>query len=534
MTTRGSAAYGEKPFKTVSVTDYGAVGDGVTDDTAAIQAAITANYGGSVFFPYGTYLISSGLTVTAGIKLYGGGFGSIIKVNSSVTRFLPVTVQNLVTPVTGFIMRDMALNGNLKCQLDAGVLQLNNATDFIVDHVRIYNAGTPGESASQGVNGIGVSAGALDNVGSQGSITNCIIEATTKGGINWTTQAINGYIAGNIVRNCTGNGSTPGIQLNGGFNATVIGNHVYGNQGPGIYIATVGTTPEYGPRHAIIANNHCYSNGTNGFEWANGYTTYYGRIIIAHNQSYSNGVGGVSGSGFLIQNDTHGIIQGNYAYNNFYSGFSLSGSTSSTDLTLVDNVAENNNQAATAAGSGFYISGTTLTRYRLINNKSIDTQGSPTQKYGLNIDGSPTLASLYIRGMECVGSVNTPQINIGSTVVFNNLDIELKYENTTTDATVTNTAYFVIPDLAAISYRAKILAKKSGGGDRALYDKEMLAYRNGGGATLQGAVVSYASVESDATWNADVAVTGNFVTAQITGKAATTISWIVDMKAKTL
>jgi hypothetical protein len=58
----------------VSVKDFGAVGDGVTDDTAAIQAAI--NYaqtlvadrflsGCVVYFPAGTYLVGSTLTITS-------------------------------------------------------------------------------------------------------------------------------------------------------------------------------------------------------------------------------------------------------------------------------------------------------------------------------------------------------------------------------------------------------------------------------------------------------------------------------------
>jgi hypothetical protein len=50
-----------------------AVGDGVTDDTTAIQAHITAlGRGGTLLFPPGKYLVSgSGLTVDGGIRLVG-------------------------------------------------------------------------------------------------------------------------------------------------------------------------------------------------------------------------------------------------------------------------------------------------------------------------------------------------------------------------------------------------------------------------------------------------------------------------------
>lgn len=49
-----------------NVQDHGAVGDGSTDDTSAIQSAIdavVADRGGTVYFPAGTYLISSALRV---------------------------------------------------------------------------------------------------------------------------------------------------------------------------------------------------------------------------------------------------------------------------------------------------------------------------------------------------------------------------------------------------------------------------------------------------------------------------------------
>lgn len=57
----------------VSVLDFGAVGDGSTDDTAAIQAAM--NTGKDVYFPYtaNTYKVTSTLNLKAGQVLIGSG-----------------------------------------------------------------------------------------------------------------------------------------------------------------------------------------------------------------------------------------------------------------------------------------------------------------------------------------------------------------------------------------------------------------------------------------------------------------------------
>lgn len=57
-----------------SVAEFGAKGDGVTDDTAAIQAAIDAVHtegGGEVHIPSGTYILSNSLTIYSYIKLVG-------------------------------------------------------------------------------------------------------------------------------------------------------------------------------------------------------------------------------------------------------------------------------------------------------------------------------------------------------------------------------------------------------------------------------------------------------------------------------
>lgn len=61
-----------------NVLDFGAVGDGITDDTAALQDAIDAAAAGNVktvFFPFGTYLITAALDLKAKqVNLIGEGY----------------------------------------------------------------------------------------------------------------------------------------------------------------------------------------------------------------------------------------------------------------------------------------------------------------------------------------------------------------------------------------------------------------------------------------------------------------------------
>lgn len=60
-------------YDLVSVKDYGAVGDGVADDTVAINNALNAPTRGRVpvYFPPGTYKITSEITIKSGMKLLG-------------------------------------------------------------------------------------------------------------------------------------------------------------------------------------------------------------------------------------------------------------------------------------------------------------------------------------------------------------------------------------------------------------------------------------------------------------------------------
>jgi parallel beta-helix repeat protein len=65
----------------VSVTDFGAVGNGTTDDTAAIQAAFNA--ASVVLFPNGKTFVSSKLTVSNDLTIIGYGATLLHKTNSA-------------------------------------------------------------------------------------------------------------------------------------------------------------------------------------------------------------------------------------------------------------------------------------------------------------------------------------------------------------------------------------------------------------------------------------------------------------------
>ena len=69
-----SRVYSSVPAKLYNVKDYGAAGDRVTPDGAAIQGALDhagANGGGIVYLPSGTYLVERLLTVPKGVELAG-------------------------------------------------------------------------------------------------------------------------------------------------------------------------------------------------------------------------------------------------------------------------------------------------------------------------------------------------------------------------------------------------------------------------------------------------------------------------------
>lgn len=82
-------ALNDKVSDVVSVKDFGAVGDGLTDDTQAFQLALQSH--DFVFVPSGTYLVSAAIDLVAGQSIIGTGQSSVISGQSSSVNIIEVT-----------------------------------------------------------------------------------------------------------------------------------------------------------------------------------------------------------------------------------------------------------------------------------------------------------------------------------------------------------------------------------------------------------------------------------------------------------
>lgn len=133
--------------ESVSVKDFGAKGDGTTDDTATIQNAIDAlTNGGLLYIPEGTYKITAELSITtANIRIFGSSNeATIIKQYTNNAKIINVqadyfTLENIGlhydgTPISGAV--------GIYC----------GGSYCVFDNFKIYNAYTSFEY-NQGVAG---------------------------------------------------------------------------------------------------------------------------------------------------------------------------------------------------------------------------------------------------------------------------------------------------------------------------------------------------------------------------------------------
>jgi len=162
----------DKQPELVSVKDYGATGNGVTDDTAAIQAAFTAS--SKITFPDGSYLITARIAKASNYvnidfgnakiiaKLPTGGTVFSFGVTSNTAIYTGLTVKGgffeLSNAASAFNTVYIAIQGtknfsvqgcNLKNVSNGGVYVQAGCEDGLIDNITV--SGISGYSTCRGI-----------------------------------------------------------------------------------------------------------------------------------------------------------------------------------------------------------------------------------------------------------------------------------------------------------------------------------------------------------------------------------------------
>lgn len=370
--------------ESVSVKDFGAVGDGVTDDTVAIQlafisaAAFTPKK--TVYFPAGIYVINPSTTIDAtGCSIDGDGQNvSIIKPSALSTGV-----------VAGF--QHIAYNTDANFTVSNIQINLTNVTYTGVYpslqrsyHLLVYNC-TNWEVRNCSFTGISNNhIGVYANGGNYWQITDCYFENLVPS-IQYS-QAIN-------IQQYSGKHKVLGNVMNG--------TGLFSNNSDGIisdntcYNLSFGAGLAFGPfvdcKNNIITNNYC----TGGFGSPDVNATYTAGIenwgsdsIITGNYCSNNSGSGISHGGY------RGVVSGNICLNNGIGGTGLNGITAFSALAPI-----------TTSASNSVITG----------NLCSDTQAVKTQAYGYKEAGAGTIVNMLVHSNYFYNNLIGDQLTVQTT-----------------------------------------------------------------------------------------------------------------------
>ncbi|MFC4637073.1 right-handed parallel beta-helix repeat-containing protein [Deinococcus hohokamensis] len=355
------------PTDAVDVKTFGAKGDGVTDDTAALQKAATS--GKSLVFPAGTYLVSRAVTFTGTNNISVVGQGATVKAKSgfSGTALLHL-VNTTATKVSGFTVVGA---GEGTAWIDG--IRVSGGSDAVVDGNTISQMGGCGVGVENATRTT-ISNNTVSQVKYHGVFGSASTQQTWRGnrvtghgattltsGIGLLGQLGDTYLLeGNTA---TGFGNTA-MKTEGTSNVTFRGNTVDGFARDGIKIMPL---PEKGVSQ--VSNGVIENNTVKGFSGADSYGSTALQISsviggrVSGNTTY--GTFGASAGGKqppfgyedAIRLQAHGsgpvprdIVISNNRANNSYVGLRLMGNNNTVSGNTFQGSAQNSvifNQNAT-------------------------------------------------------------------------------------------------------------------------------------------------------------------------------------------
>jgi Pectate lyase superfamily protein len=322
---------------TCSITSFGAVGDGVTDNTTAIQN--TFNYAATnhctALIPAGTFAYSGNITAT-GIAVAGDGASSILKATNFANSALILTG-------TGGSISNLSMTSAATTRLStpqSAMIWVNKATKYIVQNVLIN--GSP-------------SVGIFSVTSSGGQVLNNTVENTLADAISQIAGANNITVSGNRVLNSGDDGisndsyigdpgivnaitvqgntvvknvSGRGLEVSGGSNITFTGNYVDNPDGyADMYIATESQWNTQSVSNVTANGNTFIDGGPN-----------QGSAIVYNSEAGTNTITGVT-------------ISGNQFVNPKLAAVQLTGSGSETGIAISNNTDYSTGQFSTSSAT---------------------------------------------------------------------------------------------------------------------------------------------------------------------------------------
>lgn len=354
--------------------DLGYITDGAADDVqiqAAIDALNTAGGGTVKLQADNVYDINATIQLKANVNIIGEGWTSILKAKNSLNALtLQAQYANLVTNI---ILKDFKLDINGANQSSSGWFAATGVTHFTIDHVWFYNAKSfavliqPDGDAITG------------NQAKYGLIQNCRFDTGQSNTPDFAILNVQySRIIGNYFGQCRSSAS-PNYALSAGrsMQHTIIGYNTFEN-------SNMSSMALEDIKDCLIIGNEISGSGGHGIflpTFEPGFNVervaVVGNTISGSNDS-GIALGGGPGGGRILDS----VFQGNTCYLNDTDGIRPQGSDR---CLFIGNKCFNNNQDANATptGSGIRFSGGTPTYNTLIGNQCYDTQGSPTQHYGI-------------------------------------------------------------------------------------------------------------------------------------------------------